>query len=293
MHKSGSLASAPWARPTKRSIFGGIGLAAATLTFFSFVGVPIVPTGTVRAGGYSPAQDLATRTALRRSTLTGSDLPAGFDPAVVATHVDGAAPVPGPPGAGPLSGCAALLVDPIAGVRATPDAGSDGQFATVDLAVPDRTGSGPARSGRARSGGPPTGGPPTGGSATGRRALTGVGLRQTIALFAADRAGRVLAQLRTMLAACRRSAADPALALTELPVPASGDGGYAFTFTLGKPPTRAGYLAAVQLGPAVCVLRYLGPAAPATSALTSAEAITAMLGRASGKLVPLVRLIPH
>jgi hypothetical protein len=96
-----------------------------------------------------------------------------------------------------------------------------------------------------------------------------------------------------MLAACQRPATNPALVLSELPVPAGGDGGYAFTFTLGTPPTHAGYLAAVQLGPAVCVLRYVGPSGPATSALTSAGAIADLVGRASGKLVPLVRLVPH
>jgi hypothetical protein len=85
-------------RPIIRCGLGGTVLGLATLTGFSFVGVPVIPTD---AHGLPLAT--AGRPALGPALLTAADLPPGFVPAP---------PTPAPPGA---DGCAALLANPAAG----------------------------------------------------------------------------------------------------------------------------------------------------------------------------------
>lgn len=84
---------------TIRPLLGGAVLGLATLTGFSFVGVPIVATD---AHGLPLAP--APRQALVPALLTTADLPPGFAPAP---------PAAPPPGA---DGCALLLADPATGL---------------------------------------------------------------------------------------------------------------------------------------------------------------------------------
>lgn len=85
-------------RPIIRCGLGGTVLGLATLTGFSFVGVPVIPTD---AHGLPLAT--VSRPALGPALLTVADLPPGFVPAP---------PTPAAPGA---DGCAALLANPAAG----------------------------------------------------------------------------------------------------------------------------------------------------------------------------------
>jgi hypothetical protein len=81
-----------------RPVLGGAALGLATLTGFSFVGVPVVPTdahGLPLAG--APHRPLAP------ALLSAADLPPGFTPGPLGAL---------PPGA---DGCALLLADPATG----------------------------------------------------------------------------------------------------------------------------------------------------------------------------------
>jgi|SRR2546430_212620 len=101
-----------------------------------------------------------------------------------------------------------------------------------------------------------------------RQARTGLHLWQAVATPAGD----ALSRLRARLSHC------PGVRELPRPIPA----GWAFAVSVGS---DHGYLAAGQVGSAVSVLRFLGPAGPATEAATRPEAVAVTLRTALAKLV--------
>ncbi len=241
-----------------RTILGGILLAALALVVLALLGVPTAgPRSRITEAG-APALGTAHQPALEQLLLGNADLPEGY--------VGGPAP-------SPTRTAAASSPSPTRSPAGRPESATADQCRAL-LANPSATLVGPStRASQAVQ-------------SDHRQPADGATMRQAVASFRGQGAALAFAALHALLGGCGPFGTPEGMTATlrEVPVPAVGDGAYAFLLAL-----RAGrvgydgYLAVARVGTGLTLLRYLQPVGRPADPM-SPPAIASMLRSACVKL---------